>query len=363
MAPTRTTANVSGARIALLAAAVALGVVMVIMWGAMPNNTTSRQSDTDGGVLQQSASGNLVGTVESKVAAQVDESSSQKGVPCEPVPCTAVPCGVNEDAQPAASLQVAAQPQEQPFGGPECTPAAIALMLLETAEEAEKTWKKDKPEWHAFQLDQKKSGGPVLVPQMAVNHWRTLVDYASKATTYLEYGSGGSTELVAPFAKRAYTVEHYEPWCRYLTQRPIGRCMSQSGRHKFRCVNTGIKLCKWGAPCSLDRSDKAHVDAWYKYVDAMDNLPDKVFDVVFSDGRARVAVGVKALAYMHENSILMIHDYNRKEYKKILKYFHKVTIVVGRLRSIKKLELGVFRPKKEYLGNTDAYREFETEWM
>ena len=144
-------------------------------------------------------------------------------------------------------------------------------------------------------------------------------------------------------------------------QRPVGRCMRAAGRMHFKCVETGIKLCKWGAPCDLAESD-AKRRAWKLYVDAIDSLPEKTYDVILSDGRGRVGAAVKALNYVHENSIVMIHDWNRKQYKQALKYYHLVKVVEGRLRSIPKLQLGVLRPKKKYIGDKKAYLQFINEW-
>lgn len=273
--------------------------------------------------------------------------------------------GVGTGANAGSAADSGSSARQQTAALADCTAGKIGLAMLEVAEEAEKHWNKHKgnnDEWWAFQVDPKKCGGVVLVPQLSVNQWRAMAEYAMNATTYLEWGSGGSTEYIAPLAKRAYTIEHYEPWCQCLMQRPVGRCMRKAGRMHFNCVNTGLKLCKWGAPCDRHESDAKRA-GWKKYVDAIDTLPEKTYDVVLSDGRGRVGAAVKALNYVHENSIVMIHDWNREQYKEVLEFYHLVKVVEGRLRSIKKLQLGVLRPKKQYIGDTTSYLKFINEWQ
>ncbi len=50
-------------------------------------------------------------------------------------------------------------------------------------------------------------------PALAFIDLLTMQFYTRGARRYLEWGSGGSTSLVAPLAQRAWSVDNNKEWC------------------------------------------------------------------------------------------------------------------------------------------------------
>lgn len=65
------------------------------------------------------------------------------------------------------------------------------------------------------------------------------------------------------------------------------------------------------------------------YVDVVTRLNETTFDVVFIDGRARVACALKVLPYLSPTSTVILHDARRDYYAHILEYYDEVGRVVG----------------------------------
>ena len=57
--------------------------------------------------------------------------------------------------------------------------------------------------------------------------------------SYLEWGSGGSTENFAALARIAVSLDHYRPWCSEVLQRRKIGCLMNEGRLELECVDTG----------------------------------------------------------------------------------------------------------------------------
>jgi hypothetical protein len=63
----------------------------------------------------------------------------------------------------------------------------------------------------------------------------TLQHYVRLVDTYLEWGSGASTELVAPLARRAFSIESSQAWCEAMVAKPavkVGGARRDGGAHR-----------------------------------------------------------------------------------------------------------------------------------
>jgi len=119
---------------------------------------------------------------------------------------------------------------------------------------------------------------PVLLPsEMSAPQSLAVAEHALGAETYFEWGGGSSTEMLAPLAARAYTAEHYLPWCRCLRSRPIAKCLSQQAPAKaatdrITCVRTKLDLKSFGRlqQNGANNTHKNIADAHRDYVAAID---------------------------------------------------------------------------------------------
>ena len=176
----------------------------------------------------------------------------------------------------------------------------------------------------------------------------TVISYCDKDTTImLEFGCGGSTTIFPNHVKKFYSIELNLDWY-WNVQQEI---------YNDKLDNVELHLCDIpkGVPTKReefwDKYDdnllyaSEHLDnhtipklddcvypndryIWYEYIDYVDKLGVKHFDVVFIDGRARADCAYKILNYINEDSIVFIHDfYPREEYHKVFDYYDEVVSV------------------------------------
>ena len=165
-------------------------------------------------------------------------------------------------------------------------------------------------------------------------------------STMFEWGCGGSTLLFPKYVKKYTSVEHNLDWYVdvqkaidinkltnidfYLVDIPKGvptKKMEFYDKWKNEIdilskqdTNT-VPLLDY----SLYPKDKY---VWGDYVDIIDEIGVKPYDFVFIDGRARPDCAFKALEYIHDDSIVFIHDFfGRKEYHVVLEYYDIVDSV------------------------------------
>jgi hypothetical protein len=72
-------------------------------------------------------------------------------------------------------------------------------------------------------------------PKLSELELLTLQHYVRLVETYLEWGSGASTELVAPLARRAFSIESSQAWCEAMVAKPavkVGGARRDGGAHR-----------------------------------------------------------------------------------------------------------------------------------
>ena len=77
---------------------------------------------------------------------------------------------------------------------------------------------------------------------------------------------------------------------------------------KFNCVDTG-PVAAYGNPKNVDGAPK-FVD-YVRGHEAFFTL--RTYDLIFDDGRSRVAVAYQAYHLMNSDSVLLMHDYPTKD--------------------------------------------------
>jgi len=123
----------------------------------------------------------------------------------------------------------------------------------------------------------------------------------------LEYGSGGSTTFFSQFVKSWTSMEHDNNW-------------------EPKVKNT-LKKLPWGDRVTLylvprdmpSKSFEGNEEEYRSYIDKPASLGRK-FDLIIDDGRARVGVGRGVVNHklLAPGGRLMIHDWERKEYKQLV---------------------------------------------
>ena len=178
-----------------------------------------------------------------------------------------------------------------------------------------------------------------------------LVDelQARRTRRYLEWGSGGSTELVSwlvvsrqlrhPSAFKAYSVESSAQWIETLRNRSsLIADATMLGGLKFVHGDIGPTGSLGFPKAKLAARRALH------FVDNEAALSHRKFDVALVDGRFRVACAYSAALHLAPNGTLLMHDFGppmmhhrRREYEALL---HEGHFVLERLvRSLAVLRL------------------------
>jgi hypothetical protein len=144
--------------------------------------------------------------------------------------------------------------------------------------------------------------------------------FASRARLYLEFGCGGSTEIIVRTkASRIVSVESDKAWIDQLAQKPELETAIKAKRLHFVHADIG-PVKDWGAP-----ADRSAVDRWPRYFLAPFEKNSYDFDTVLIDGRFRVACALACHAFLKESAIVMMHDYRSRDgYSEIEKFYEIV---------------------------------------
>lgn len=176
-----------------------------------------------------------------------------------------------------------------------------------------------------------------------------ILRYLNNIKTYIEWGSGGSTRNFAKFATlRAHSVEHDQKWCESMKKHIADS--NELTRVHLHCVPVTRGTRGWNVnPNSQDGT----YFQFQPYVDVIDSLNETIFDVVLDDGRARVAVAIKVLSYISDESVVVLHDASRiyssssirgNSYALVLKYYDTIELVLGQKRQ----GVAILRRKSTY---------------
>jgi hypothetical protein len=151
--------------------------------------------------------------------------------------------------------------------------------------------------------------------------------YMKSTDTYLEWGAGGSTFNFPRYVRKAYSIDHNCDWVAYMSAK-LNASAHDYANLELMCVDVPVGTNGWGTISAFEHGDYA---TFRPYVDRVDALGVPAFDIVFVDGRARMACALKALQYMHNESVLFMHDFYTRnmQYGHVLEYFTEVARVLA----------------------------------
>ncbi len=151
--------------------------------------------------------------------------------------------------------------------------------------------------------------------RLSFNERNFLLNHIKGAQRYLEYGAGGSTflALMNTNISKVISVESDANWLKYLRNWAQIR-ENESTRLSFIHTDIG-KTGEWGVPLENSKSD-----LFPNYIEAPYHKDEK-YDVIFIDGRFRVACALKAVLHAGPNLRILMHDFNdRPQYHCILEF-------------------------------------------
>lgn len=155
-----------------------------------------------------------------------------------------------------------------------------------------------------------------MEPHFAEEDKKLFYKYLDKASTYFEFGSGGSTNqaYIRENIKKIYSVESDLIW-----HNKAKKIMKNNKiHHIFNDMNT--LPMTWGNP-----GPKATQQQMINYSDQIKKLKKEEIqdiDLILIDGRFRVACCLKCYDLINDNCLIAFDDFlNRKHYHIVLDFF------------------------------------------
>ncbi len=177
------------------------------------------------------------------------------------------------------------------------------------------------------------------IPYMPYRAAAWLESYLKPDMSVFEYGSGGSTIFLARRVRRLVSIEHDADWhsrissliselgitnCEYVlreSEQPPARVTASASNHQSYTSSAG----SFGGL------------SFQAYVEWIDRYPDRGFDLVIVDGRARASCVGRSIAKVRSGGYLLLDDSERQRYAdavELLSGFERTDLVGAAPRSI-----------------------------
>ena len=153
-----------------------------------------------------------------------------------------------------------------------------------------------------------------MEPYLAKNDKIMFYKYLNNTKVYFEYGSGGSTyqACIRNNILKIYSVESDKDWHNKLKTHLIKNTKIQ---YIYNEMNT--KPNNWGRPGP--NSTKEQQIKYSDQLKLINKVEQQKVDLVFIDGRFRVACCLKCFDIINDNCLIIFDDFlNRKYYHIVL---------------------------------------------
>ena len=135
-----------------------------------------------------------------------------------------------------------------------------------------------------------------------------FTSFLTNETIFFEYGSGCTSLIAKYYAKKSYSVEGDKEWY----EKGIKNGLKDNIIFKDIKPNGSGEL--WSTP-----GKDSNIEDWKKYFQAYNQ--DYNANVIFIDGRFRVACAFDIFNKIKDDTIILIHEYFRPQYIIIEKYY------------------------------------------
>ena len=152
-------------------------------------------------------------------------------------------------------------------------------------------------------------------PWITFSARRWLDEIVTNKMIVFEYGSGGSTLYFAKRVKRLVSVEHDPDWHSTVSRRLM--CCKAEHVDYFLRIPERVAICQSADSFAARYQSRRFPDtraSFVEYVRTIEAFPDRFFDVIFIDGRARNACAVHALPKVKVGGFLVLDNSERIDY-------------------------------------------------
>ena len=146
-------------------------------------------------------------------------------------------------------------------------------------------------------------------PMLEPDDFKAFCYFMNPKNIYFEFGSGGSTNVAFYYNLTIYSVESDKKWHENLKNSGI--------LANYITIDLKVKPKSFGRP-----GGGTTVEDWKRYIKAY--KPEYNADIIFIDGRFRVACALDIFSKIRNDTIVLIHDYVNEQYNFIENYYFKV---------------------------------------
>ena len=171
----------------------------------------------------------------------------------------------------------------------------------------------------------------IFRPIMTPKELKAFCFFMKPGNIYFEFGAGGSTNIASYYKIKTYSVESDINWHNKLKEKNI----------QVNYLTIDLKTKTFGYP-----GKETNINNWKKYIQSY--KIEYMADIIFIDGRFRVACALDIFPKIKNDTIILIHDYtNRIKYHIIEKYYIKLKTWDTLASFIKRKDIR-YIPKKIY---------------
>lgn len=142
-----------------------------------------------------------------------------------------------------------------------------------------------------------------------------------------EFGSGTSTLYFATKVKKIISIEHDKNWYNNIKGKFIQEQINNCDYILIEPENITDKNSKTIDPKHTSDLKNYELFHFRKYIESINKYPDKHFDLIFIDGRVRIACIQNSIRKIKPGGYLVLDNSDEKKYKltqKILKNYKKL---------------------------------------
>lgn len=160
-----------------------------------------------------------------------------------------------------------------------------------------------------------------------------------EATTYLEYGSGGSTVLAVELGKRVVSVDSDRMFLGKVRE-ALRRHTGQASQVSLLYANIGFTR-EWGQPVFTSPT-RERLARWMRYSEMpwiASKQTGQLPELVLVDGRFRVACALRSFQHLAQkpDALIIVDDYVGRDWYSEIGRFGELVERIGRMAA--------FRPK------------------
>lgn len=185
----------------------------------------------------------------------------------------------------------------------------------------------------------------IMEPHLNKNDIKLFYKYLNKSNVYFEFGSGGSTYKASlqKNIKKIFSVESDKIWIDKLKKNIINNNIT------YLYCDINNKPNTWGNP-GKNCTDLQKIN-YSEQIRLISKEDQKNIDLIFIDGRFRVACCLKSFNVIDSNCFIIFDDFlNRKQYHIVLDYFDiiektkdNVMVVLKKKENIKEIPTSLIK--------------------